>query len=117
MNKIMARRKIFLFFSLPLVFWCASYAVLRATKLLVRREWLEIHPISDTHQREIYGTDVGHGRYFNARFQPKRDPFRAIYFPLWRTELALRGNYFQHDDVVVFHGELLDLQEKKPDAD
>lgn len=102
--KISARvhRRIFLLLSLCLVFWCSSYIILRATRFLVRREWLEIHSYS-TYQREIYASDIGRGGYFDADFKPKRDFFRAVYFPLWRMELTVRGKYFYHDDVAPVH--------------
>ncbi len=79
----------------------AAYCVLRSTKFLVRREWLEIHPHSRTHQREVYASDVGHGTYFDSRFKPKRDPYPVLFLPLWQVELRLRGKHFHHDDIVV----------------
>ncbi len=85
-----------------------SYCALRCTKFLVRREWLEIHPHSRTHERTIYASDVGHGSYFDANFKPKKDPFPVLFFPLWQMELRLRGTYFHHDDIVVIHVDLLE---------
>jgi len=88
--------------------YSASYCVLRCTKFLVRREWLEIYPHSETHERTIYASDVGHGSYFDVNFKPKRDSFPVFYFPLWQAELRIRGKYFHHDDIVVIHADLLE---------
>jgi hypothetical protein len=86
----------------------ASYSVLRGTKFLVRREWLEIHPHSRTHERTIYGSDVGHGSYFDSNFKPKKGPFTVLFYPLWQGELRLRKKYFYHDNLVVIHEGLLE---------
>lgn len=88
--------------------YSGSYCVCRCTKFLVRREWLEIHPHSRTHQRWIYAADVGRGSHFDAAFKPKRDPFTLLFYPLWQTELRLRGKYFHHDDIEVIHVDLLE---------
>ena len=88
--------------------YSTSYCVLRCTKFLVRREWLEIHPHSETHERTIYASDVGQGSYFDVNFKPKRGSFPVFYFPLWQAELRIRGKYFHHDDIVVIHVDLLE---------
>jgi hypothetical protein len=85
-----------------------AYCVLRSTKFLVRREWVEFHPHSRTHQREIYASDVGHMPHFDSDFNPRRDPFPVLFFPLWQVELRLRGKYFHHDKIVVIHVDLLE---------
>ena len=77
-----------------LIAYPATYALLRSTKFLVRREWLEIHPHSSTHRREVYASDVGHGSHFDADFKPKKDHFQTLFLPLWQMELRLERKIF-----------------------
>jgi len=88
-----------IFIIAALLVYLLSYPILRVTKILIRREYLILTDVGTNLVKEVYKSDIGHGKYFNENFKPRTDPLKYTYFPLGQMELMIRGKKV-YDETV-----------------